>query len=92
VLSILRGRYPAGFAGADVASWIEAFNTEAIEFRVALEAASGGKAIKVISAKTVTWRLKSICGAPVNLSDGTTAALRFVPGGHGGTFVVGVLK
>ena len=82
MLSILREKYPAGFSGADVATWIEAFSTEAIEFRVALEAAGGGKAIKVISAKTVTWRLKSMCGAPVNLSDGTTAALRYVPADH----------
>jgi hypothetical protein len=92
VLSILRGKYPSGFSGADVATWIEAFSTDAIEFRVALEAASGGKAIKVISAKTVTWRLKSMCGAPVNLSDGTTAALRYVPADHSGTFVVRVIK
>jgi hypothetical protein len=92
VLATLRKKWPSGFQGSEVAAWIEVSAAEAVEFRVALEQASGGKAIKVISSKTVTWRLKAITSAPVNLDDGATVALQFTPDHHGGTFVVRSLR
>ena len=61
---------------------------KAIEFKAALEQASG-KPLPVITATTITWRLKALTDAPVLIGK-STFALRYVPDGnkHGATFVV----
>jgi hypothetical protein len=89
VMKALRARWskPEGFKGDEVATWINTYTEESVAFRVALEAASGGKPMKEVTQRTVTWRLKAVCGSPVVLED-TTIALKYVADHYGGTFVV----
>ncbi len=88
VLDVLRRRWPGGCKASDVALFVGQFEQGGTEFRAALEQASG-KLLKVVTATTLTWRLKAVADAPVLLGD-TTLALRYVPdrSGNGGTFTV----
>jgi hypothetical protein len=87
VLAVLRTRWSCGFKAHQVSEYIGQSTTDAIEFKAALEQASG-KMIAVITATIVTWRLKAIVDAPVEI-DGKLVALRYAPElGHGGSYQV----
>jgi hypothetical protein len=88
VLDVLRNQYPSGCKAADVALFAGQATDAAINFKAALELASG-KLLPIITATTITWRLKALTDAPV-LVGRTTLALRYEPDEHkhGGAFVV----
>lgn len=88
VLDVLRNRWPDGCKGSEVAVYAGAADDGAIEFKSALEQASG-KAIKVVTPTTMTWRLKAITDAPVLVAD-RIVALHYMPdrSGNGGDFQV----
>jgi hypothetical protein len=96
VLETLRGQAHAdgtkwedGFKASDVARFAGHATEEAIEFKAALEKASG-KLLQTITPTTVSWRLKALADAPVILDAGTFA-LRYFPdkGKNGAMFAVG---
>src|SRR5262249_27852033 len=87
VIEVIRSRWPHGCMAREVAAYAGAAEEGSIEFKAALEQASG-KAIKVVTATTVTWRLKALLDAPVAL-DGGIFVLRYLPDHDAGTFVVG---
>jgi len=91
VLETLRHRYPSStFQASDVALFAGAAETGAINFKAALEMASG-KALPIISSPAVSWRLKAIKDRPI-LVGAQTLALRFLPDKReGGHFSVAVL-
>jgi hypothetical protein len=88
VLQVLAERWPAGFKAAEASFFAGAASETSVEFKTALEQASG-KAIKVVTPTIITWRLKAIADAPVEI-DGRVVALRYMPdaNGNGGTFLV----
>jgi hypothetical protein len=88
VLDILLHKWPNGCKASDVAMLAGSATEEAIEFKAALEQASG-KPLPAITATTITWRLKALTDAPVLIGE-STFALRYAPDGnkHGATFVV----
>jgi hypothetical protein len=86
VLEVLLSKWPAGFSARDVAAYAGAAEEGAVNFKAALEQASG-KAIKVVTTTVITWRLKAIVDAPVPIGD-RTLVLRYLPSHHGGGFVV----
>jgi hypothetical protein len=90
VLITLRTNWPNGFKGADVSAFIDN-DDEVGEFRAALEEAAGK--IHVVSPKTVTWRLKAIADAPIEI-DGKILVLKWTPdkSRHGGDFRVEVIS
>ena len=90
VLDVLQTKWPKGCQARDIASYAGLAEEGAIEFRAALEQASG-KAIKVITATTITWRLKALVDAPVQTTDGVVV-LRYLPDDHGGRFEVKTIK
>jgi hypothetical protein len=90
VLRRLRERWPRGCQARAIAAYVRCGEEDAVEFMAALEQASG-KAIKVISATTITWRLKALVDAPVALDD-AVCALRYQPENMGGTFAVKTIQ
>ena len=86
VLEVIRAKWPQGCRAREVAAHAGATEEGAIEFKAALEQASS-KAIKVVTATTITWRLKALLDAPVAL-DGGILVLRYLPDHDAGTFVV----
>jgi hypothetical protein len=86
VLDVMRSRWPGGCKAAEVATFVGLATEEAIEFKAALEQASG-KSLPLITANTVSWRLKGLKDAPVRVGD-DTLALRFQPDKQGGTYTV----
>jgi hypothetical protein len=86
VLDVLRCKWPSGFMASDVAAFAALANPAAIEFMAALESASQ-KAIKVVTATTISWRLKALRDTPVPLAGGVYV-LRYDAGHQGGWFVV----
>jgi hypothetical protein len=86
VLEVIRAKWPYGCRASEVAAHAGAAEEGAIEFRSALEQASG-KALKVITATTVNWRLKALVDAPVTVDLGILV-LRYMPDHDAGTFVV----
>ena len=67
VLLVLRTKWPGGFTAFQVASYAGAAAEDAVEFRASLEQASGGLPLKVVTARTLSWRLKAIVDAPVSV-------------------------
>jgi hypothetical protein len=86
VLEVIHTKWPYGCRAREVAAYAGAAEEGAIEFKAALEQASG-KAIKVVTATTITWKLKAQLDAPVAL-DGGILVLRYLPDHDAGTFVV----
>jgi hypothetical protein len=86
VLEVILNKWPNGCQASDIAAFAGLADVAAIEFKAALEAASE-KAIKVVTATTVTWRLKALRDGPVQLSHGVYV-LRFLPNHQGGTWKV----
>jgi hypothetical protein len=89
VLDVLRTNWKDGFKASDVALFTGQASEEAVEFKAALEAASG-KLLPIITATTITWRLKALTDAPVLLDDGVVV-LRYASdkSKNGGGFIVG---
>jgi hypothetical protein len=90
VLDVLRHQWPTGFRASDVATFAGQASEEAIEFKVALESASG-KPLMVLTATTVAWRLKALADAPVMVGD-EVLVLRYYPGDKAGSFAVRPLR
>ena len=86
VLDVLRTKWPDGCMASDVAAFAGLAEEAAVEFKAALETAAQ-KAIKVITATTITWRLKALRDAPVQLTGGIYV-LRYDAAHQGGSFVV----
>jgi hypothetical protein len=88
VLDVIREGWPAGVKAAEVATLAAETSSSGAAFKSALELASG-KGLPIVTAVTVTWRLKAIVDAPIVVS-GKTIALRYLPdvGKHGGIFRV----
>jgi hypothetical protein len=76
VLDALRSRWFNGFKASDVASYASRAELSAIEFKAALEQASG-KLLPIITPTAVNWRLKALVDAPVLIGD-KVLALRYV--------------
>jgi hypothetical protein len=86
VLDVMHSRWPQGFKASDVATFAGQAREEAIEFKAALEAASG-KSLPIITATMVSWRLKALKDAPVMVGD-DLLVLRYEPGKQGGVYAV----
>jgi hypothetical protein len=86
VIEVLRTRWPYGCMARDVAAYAGLAEEGAIEFKAALEQASG-RVLKVVAATPITWRLKGLLDAPVQMGDGVFV-LRYQPDNLGGSFVV----
>ena len=87
VLDTLGSRWPDGFKATELPGFVGGADEEAINFKAALEQASG-KPLPVITATTITWRLKALVDAPVQVGD-RVLSLKYVPErGHGGKFSV----
>jgi hypothetical protein len=95
VLKAIRANWPDGAKAKDIAEYAGRADPEAIAFKAALEQASG-KPIRVTTALALTWRLKSVVDAPVEVEipDAqermirTVMALRFDAAHQGGMFSV----
>ena len=68
VLDTLGSRWPDGFKATELPGFVGGADEEAINFKAALEQASG-KPLPVITATTITWRLKALVDAPVQVGD-----------------------
>jgi hypothetical protein len=90
VLRVLHTEWPSGCQARDIAAYAGRAEEDAIEFKAALEQASG-KAIKVVTATIITWRLKALIDAPVQIDD-AVVALRYLTDDHGGTFTVKTIR
>jgi hypothetical protein len=90
VLRAIRERWRDGCLAREVAAFAGGATEEGIEFKVALEQASQ-KAIKVVTASTITWRLKALIEAPVEIA-GQVFVLQYKPDNLGGHFVVQPIK
>jgi hypothetical protein len=90
VLRVIREKWRDGCLARDVATFLGEASETAIEFKVALEQASQ-KAIKVVTASTITWRLKALIEAPVQIA-GHVWVLQYQPDNLGGSFVVRMIR
>lgn len=86
VLDVLRTRWPNGCKASEIVDFVARAEVDAIEFKTALEQASG-KVIKIITAITITSRLKALVDAPVQSGE-VAYVLRYLPNTHAGEFVV----
>jgi hypothetical protein len=86
VLDVLQTRWKGGCEAKDVAAYTGAADEDSINFRAAVELASG-KVLKVITATTISWRLKALVDAPVQVGN-RILTLRYAADHHGGTFKV----
>jgi hypothetical protein len=85
VLDVLNTKWPKGFKAADLAVFVGSIDEEAINLKAALEQASG-RPLPIITATTITWRLKALADAPARVGD-DVLMLRYTPErGHGGVF------
>ncbi|HEY1301062.1 MAG TPA: hypothetical protein VGF07_11240 [Stellaceae bacterium] len=85
VLTTLKTMYgTTSFTSAQVARFASDMSDGALAFRSALEHGAG-KAIKVVSATIIAFRLKAILGTPANVG-GRVLALQYHPDHHGGFF------
>ncbi len=86
VLEALYTRWPEGFGARDVAVFVGQPGESAIEFKAALEQASG-KAIKVVTPIVITWRLKALVDQSIEIGD-ALLVLQYYPANAGGWFSV----
>ena len=92
VLTEVRMKWPGGFRASDVTAYLSMGSTEALQLKAAIEDATGGKPIMVITAVALTWRLKAITEAPV-VVEKNTLVLKYTPDPtkNGGVFSVKTL-
>ena len=87
VLEVLRAEWPSGCTAKQVATHAGQATDSAIAFKSALETAAG-KAIKIVTPTTVSWRLKAITDAPVRVGD-RAMSLKYKPDRYdGGRFTI----
>jgi hypothetical protein len=86
VLDVLKTNWPNGCKASEISSYASAATEAAIEFKAALEQASG-KTLRVITPRTVAWMLKALAGVAIQV-DRAVIALRYQADHHGGTFEV----
>jgi hypothetical protein len=89
VLNFVMKRWPNGFQASDLSRFLADDGPTSLALKDALESAAG-TAIKIISSKTVSRRLKAICNKVVMIGN-LSYCLRFWPdqsGEHAGTFRV----
>ena len=88
VLQVLHRKFgPEKFHAAEVACYAGEAEEGAIALRDALEHASG-KPLKTVSAVTITWKLKSLLDAPVDVGDRRRLVLRYLPAHEGSSFKI----
>ena len=87
VLDALRTKWHDGFKASQLCSLLADGTEQAVELKAALEQASG-KAIPINTATTITWRLKAISDAPVQIGEEVVSLSYQVDkdGKHGGVF------
>jgi hypothetical protein len=68
VLDLLKNRWPYGFKASEVSSYASQGEISAIEFKAALEQATG-KSLPMVTPVAVTWRLKALVDAPVMVGE-----------------------
>jgi hypothetical protein len=68
VIETIYTKWRSGCKASDVAAFVNWGDVAAFEFKAALETASE-KAIKVVTATTITWRLKALIDAPVKIAN-----------------------
>ncbi|MBV9824100.1 MAG: hypothetical protein JO001_00210 [Alphaproteobacteria bacterium] len=92
VLETLRTRFGTWtFQASDIAQFAGDMDPEAIDFRAALELASG-KVLPIITSTTIAWRLKAIKDRPVDVVE-QTLVLRFAADKRqGGYYSVSTLE
>ena len=90
VLDVLNSRWTAGFKASDLVSFVGAADEAAINFKAALEQATG-KPVQTVTATVITWRLKALVDAPVQVGDRVLVLRYSAERGHGGTFAVSAL-
>jgi hypothetical protein len=90
LLDVMRSRWSYGCRAKEVALFAGQATEEAIEFKAALEVASG-KILPVITATTVSWRLKMLADAPVKIGD-DLLVLRYQRAKQGGEFTVELIR
>jgi hypothetical protein len=86
VISTLKNQFGKTFKAGEVAVYAGLAEPGAIAFRSAIEIASG-KSMPIISSTIVSWRLKALKDAPVEI-DGKVFALHFDTHHQGGEFSV----
>jgi hypothetical protein len=86
VLETLHRKWPVSFQAREVATYAGEAEESAIAFKDALQLAAG-KAIKIISATTIAWRLKALADAPVRVDD-KVLVLTYEAHHHGGMFKI----
>ncbi len=86
VIETIRSKWPNGVSSRDLTAFTGDATLESVAFKCAIEQASG-KSIQVISPTILTWRLKAVVDAPVNVN-GAALVLRYVADHEGGKFMV----
>ena len=90
VLDVLHTKWPRGCKASEIAAYAGSADVGAIEFKAALEQASG-KAVRIVTATTITWRLKALVDTPVQMNE-VVLVLRYLSGHQGGTFEVRTIR
>jgi hypothetical protein len=92
VLNTLSENWPNGFKAIDVATFASGGDQAEIQFKAALEQASG-KSIRVTSPTVLNWRLQALTDAPIQI-DGKVFVLRYRAdrSRHGGDFWIEVIE
>jgi hypothetical protein len=90
VLDVLNSRWSGGFKASDLVSFVGGADEAAINFKAALEQATG-KSVQTVTATVITWRLKALMDAPVQVGDRVLVLRYTAERGHGGTFAISSL-
>ena len=90
VLDVLNSRWSGGFKASDLVSFVGGADKAAINFKAALEQATG-KSVQTVTATVITWRLKALVDAPVQVGDRVLVLRYTAERGHGGTFAISSL-
>jgi hypothetical protein len=90
VLDLLGTRWSPAFKAAELVTFVGDAREDSINFKAALELATG-KLIPVVTATVITWRLKALVDAPVQVGDRVLVLRYTAERGHGGTFSVSSL-
>jgi hypothetical protein len=92
VINIVRNNFgQCGASASEITRYANRGDASSVAFLSALEAATGGKPIKTISPTVLTWRLKSLADAPVQIND-EILVLKFKAHHEGGIFTVNTIN
>jgi hypothetical protein len=90
VLDVLSTRNSEAFKAAELVGFVGDAREDSINFKAALELATG-KPMPVVTATVITWRLKALVDAPVQVGDRVLVLRYTAERGHGGMFSVSSL-